>query len=227
VTLSRYEVQETAEDSTTAVVMEQVERLEAVLAQLGTVHDRAFAQREKTILEGLQSKEKGPFEQAHRLLGELIGFESGKKEIDGSPDPWWIAGGICFVFEDHAGAQEDSALDVSKARQVSSHPNWMRHNVEAAANAEIIPVFVTPVSKVKEGAVSHLQGVSLWPLSEFRAWAEAAVATVRELRSAFLEPNLNWRTRAAELFTQHDLDASGLAARLKHRPARDHLKRVK
>jgi hypothetical protein len=174
VALSRYQEREAPEDSTSAVVVEQLERVEAVLAQLGTVHDRSFAQREKTILEGLASKEKGPFEEAHRLLGELIGFDSGKEEIDGSPDPWWIAGGLCFVFEDHAGAQETSAIDVTKARQASSHPNWMRDHVEACANAEIIPVLVTPVSRAKEGALPHLTGVSLWPLSDFRAWAATA-----------------------------------------------------
>ena len=228
VALSRYEEEETAEELISAAVMEQVERVEVVLAQLGTVHDRSFTKREKAILEGLKSKEKGPFEQAHKLLGELIGFESGKEEIDGSPDPWWIAGGICFVFEDHAGAQEESALDVSKARQVFSHPNWMRDHVAASSNTEIIPVLVTPVSKVREGAVPHLQGVSLWPLSEFRAWAEAAVATVRELRSTFIEPgNLIWRARAADLFAQNGLDVPGLAARLRQRAARDHLEPVK
>lgn len=228
VALSRYHATEASEDSTSAVVIEQLERVEAVLAQLGTVHDRSYAQREKTILEGLASKEKGPFEQAHRLLGELIGFDSGKEEIDGSPDPWWIAGEICFVFEDHAGAQDRSAIDVTKARQASSHPNWMRDHVEACANAEIIPVLVTPVSKAKEGALPHLTDVSLWPLSDFRAWAETALATVREVRSIFPEPgNLIWRARAAELFQQNTLDAPGLAATLKKRLAKDHLKAIK
>lgn len=226
--LSRFQAEEAAEASPDSIVMEQLERVDAVLSQLGTIHDRSFAQREKAILEGLESDKKGPFEEAHRLLGEILGFEAGKEEIDGSPDPWWIAGGICFVFEDHAGAKEDSALDVTKARQASTHPNWMRDHVDACANADIIPVLVTPVSKAKEGAMPHLKTVALWRLPEFRAWAQEAVATVRELRSSFLEPgDLICRARAAEAFERHGLDATGLANRLRQYPAREHLTAVK
>ena len=46
------------------VLMEQIERVEALLAQLGAVHDRGFTKWEKEILEGLQSKKKGLFERA-------------------------------------------------------------------------------------------------------------------------------------------------------------------
>ena len=36
------------------------------------------------ILEGLESEDS--FEQAHKMLGEMIGFDAGKIEDDGSPD---------------------------------------------------------------------------------------------------------------------------------------------
>jgi hypothetical protein len=52
------------------VLMAQIERVEAMLAQLGTVHDRSFARREKEILQGLESEDS--FEQAHKMLGELL-----------------------------------------------------------------------------------------------------------------------------------------------------------
>jgi hypothetical protein len=97
--------------------------VEATLAQLGTTHDRAYSKREKQIIEGLNSKDHRLFEEGHKLLGEMVGFDTGKDESDGSPDPWWIAGSFCLVFEDHAGAQAGSALDVTKARQSASHPN--------------------------------------------------------------------------------------------------------
>ena len=228
VSISRYQAAEVSASADESILMSQLERVEAVLAQLGTFHDRAFAEREKTILSGLAAKEKGPFEQAHRLLGELVGFDSGNEETDGAPDPWWIAGSLCFVFEDHQGAEDSSALDVKKARQVATHPNWMHENVDACSKAEIIPVLVTPVTKVKEAAVPHLKEVTLWPLGEFRAWAEGALAALRELRSSFLEPgNLIWRAKAAEAFEKNGLDAPGLAARLKQQRAKERLKPVK
>jgi len=148
-------------------------------------------------------------------------------ETDGAPDPWWIAGDLCFVFEDHAGAQNDSAIDVNKARQTSSHPAWMRTNVEEAAKAQILPVLVTPVTKVKTSAIAHLNGVSLWPLGEFRQWAEVALSALRELRKTFLEPgNLLWRSRAAEVFEENGITAPKLFKELQSRPAIKTLKQV-
>jgi DEAD/DEAH box helicase/Helicase C-terminal domain len=50
--LSRYQAVELEEADDTSL-FRQLEKVEGVLARLGTAHDRAFAQREKTILEGL------------------------------------------------------------------------------------------------------------------------------------------------------------------------------
>ncbi len=198
------------------LLVSQIERVEGTLAQLGTSSDRMFAKREKEILEGLASSERGLFEQAHRLLGEMLGFDAGKQETDGSPDPWWLAGSFCFVFEDHAGAQPDSVLDVTKARQAASHPNWIRANVKAAVAADIVSVLITPVSAVKEGAAPHLSQVAVWPLGDFRDWARGALAALREVRRTFAEPgDLAWRAVAMEVFRRYGLDATGLAAKLK------------
>jgi len=223
VRLARYQSdpQNVAEDDT--VLMEQIERVEAMLVQLGTVHDRSFALREKDILEGLESERS--FEQAHKQLGEIIGFEAGKVEEEGSPDPWWIVGDVCLVFEDHAGAKDSSIIDVKKARQVSSHTAWMHANVPACLQAKILPVLVTPVKKVSPNAVPHLTGVALWPVEDLRRWARNALATLREVRKTFFEPgDLGWRDRAAELFQQNGLSARPLFEKLKSMPAAKYLK---
>ena len=227
VVLSRYQAEEAPSVSDNSILMEQLERVEVRLAELGTVHDRRFATREREILDGLQSKQKGQFECAHKLLGLLLGFEADNVESDGSPDPWWITGGICFVFEDHAGAQEESTLDVTKARQVNSHPNWMRQNVAASKDAAVIPVLITPVKTAKRSALANLEEVALWKLDEFRRWAAKAITVVRELRRTFVEPgDLEWRAKAAEKFEQNKLDAPGLRAMLQSLPATDHLEPV-
>ncbi|MBV1800710.1 hypothetical protein [Siccirubricoccus sp. G192] len=207
-------------------MLRQVERMEGVLAGLGTLHDRSFARREKEILAGLSTASS--FEQAQLRLGELLGFDVGKIEADASPDPWWIADDVCLVFEDHAGAEADSVLDATKARQAASHPAWMQANVPACQGAQILPVLVTPVTKAKEGAAPHLNSVALWPLQEFREWAKGSLATIRELRRTFSEPgDLVWRARAAEMLEAEGLDAPGLHARLRTRPAAEGLKTVK
>jgi hypothetical protein len=226
VALARYQTEPSLEEVRNSVTMGQIERVETILAQLGTVHDRGFAKREKYILEGLMSEDK--FEDAHKLLGELLGFDTGKVEEDGSPDPWWIAGDICLVFEDHAGAREESALDVKKARQAASHPAWMRANVAACAGTEILSILISPVTKVKEGAVPHIKELPLWQLNEFRAWAQNALAVIRELRRTFIDPgDLVWRVTAAEAFEQHTLDAHGLFSMLQSRCAVNYMTEVR
>ena len=220
VELARYQPEDAVVAADNSVVQSQIEHVESTLAQLGLIHDRAFAKREKDVLEGLASKDSRNFEQAHKLLGEMLGFNAGKIEAEGSPDPWWIAGPLCLVFEDHAGAEADSALDVTKARQAASHPNWIRANVPAASKTEIISVLVTPISKCREAALPHLGDVLVWPLKEFREWANVGLATLREIRKTFDEPgDLVWRIAAAELFEQRGLDAPAVVAKLKQRRA--------
>ncbi len=224
VRLASYQDNAEVGETETQVPADQLERFEAALEQFGAVHDQKFARAEKSILEGLQSTESGPFEDAQRKLGDLLGFEAGKEESEGSPDPWWVSGGYCFVFEDHQGAEKTSALDVTKARQVASHPNWMRQNVEACKGSEIIPVLVTPVAAARSAALPHLGDVLLWPLCDFIAWAQVALAKVRELRTTFVEPgNLDWRRAAAEVFQESKLDAASLANNLKKFRAADSL----
>ncbi len=201
----------------------QVEQLETRLVKLGTLHNREFSARELLIREGL--KEPHSFEQAQMMLGEHLGFTAGKLENDASPDPWWIVGNIAFVFEDHANARgEASFIDATKARQASSHPDWLREHVPASSDAEIRSVLVTPAKKAKSGAIPHLRRVCYWDLEDFRIWADAALVAVRDLRRDFQEPgDLAWRAQAVAALIGCRADAPGLSAWLATRPASDHL----
>ncbi|ANB01991.1 DEAD/DEAH box helicase [Ectothiorhodospira sp. BSL-9] len=202
----------------------QVEHLEGYLNKLGTVHNRAFAAREKKIRDGLRSG--ALFEQAQVLLGQHLGFMAGKREADASPDPWWQIGDIVIVFEDHANADATTAvIDATKARQAASHPDWIRHHVPGAADARIIQsVLVTPAKKARPGAMPHLVRVAYWELGEFRSWAESVLETVRRLRRSFREPgDLAWRADAASALAEAKADATGLSGWLETRLARDHL----
>lgn len=207
-------------------IMLQVEQLEVQLYKLGTLHNRMFSAREKEIRDGLSSS--ATFEQAQVMLGEHLGFSAGKREVDASPDPWWIVGGITIVFEDHANAKGDTAIiDATKARQAASHSAWIREHVAASTGTLIQSVLVTPAKKVKDGAVPHLAGVAHWGLVEFREWAESALVAVRALRRSFTEPgDLVWRDQAAQALREVRADAPSLHAWLVARPARDHLMKV-
>ncbi|MDE1146728.1 MAG: DEAD/DEAH box helicase family protein [Azospirillaceae bacterium] len=215
----------TAEESQHAAVMAQVERLEAYLHKLGTVHNRAFSAREKKIREGLATG--ADFETAQVLLGEHLGFEAGKKEEDASPDPWWRIGEFAFVFEDHANASADAFIDATKARQAASHPDWLREHVPGTAGANIQSVLVSPVSKAKKGAMPHLGRVTFWGLTDFRSWSDKALEAMRELRREFVESgDLAWRAQAAQKLQEIRADAPSLSAWLSARPAKALLKEV-
>jgi hypothetical protein len=204
----------------------QLERVESILERLGNLHDRKYDAREQEIISGLASTEKGPFERSHVLLGEILGYAAGNREVDASPDPWWIIGNICMVFEDHAGALPTSTLAATKARQASTHPDWMRANVSECVGTEIYPVLVTPVTRAEDGALPHLGHVLYWSLADFRGWAKTALATLRELRRTFSEPgDLVWRSQAAEVFERHGLDAPSLLRKLKESAASDVFRR--
>jgi hypothetical protein len=210
------------EDKINNLVMLQVENIESVLASLGTIHDRNYAKRECEIIEGLEDEKS--FEEAHRMLGEHLGFDTGKIEISGSPDPWWQCGEYCIVFEDHANAQSSSSLDIKKARQVASHPTWMREHVSSckSESISILPVLLTPVLTVYPGALTQLVGVSLWKLADFKLWAAKSLSIIRELRKSFMEPgDLAWRAEASKVLQSEGIDFIALTEYLRNQPAKD------
>lgn len=226
--LSRFEPSQAPDPEDNAHLMAQLEKVEMILARLGTTQDTAFARYERELLEGLNANEHTKFEPAQKLLGELLGFEADKIERDGSPDPWWLAADRCIVFEAHSNARETSSLNTEKARQAATHENWMREYVEACKNnrdLQIRAVLVSPVAKADEGAIPHLKAFSYWNLTDFRAWAHDAMAAVRELRKTFSQPgDLVWRAEAAKVFVERRLAATTLFEWLRTRPASDFLK---
>lgn len=211
ITLSRFALKEEIDFKDKARTFKQIENIETVFMKLGT--DRKFDQFEKTIFDGLDGRSS--FENAHRMLGELIGFDSRKVETKGSPDPFWILNDICFVFEDHANAKTDT-LDTTKARQAFGHPNWIKKYVGLDEGCTVIAVLVTPVSKADDGALPHLDTVLLWNLDEFKTWARTALSSIREIRRKFVEPsNDAWRREVAEIFEKRMIDANSILKYLK------------
>lgn len=226
VALSRFQPVSSEDEQRNAIVMRQIEGVETALMNFGKLHNRAYAKREKEILEGLNTPKH--FESAQRLLGELLGFSTGKVETDGSPDPWWLCDDLCIVFEDFVATTSAAPfVDTTKARQAASHPMWIAHNVPAAKGAQTLAVLVTTAKRAAKGAIPHLKNVSYWDFEEFRAWATQALGTVRDLRTTFVESgDIDWRIKAAEAFEAHGLDAPSLYERLKTRRAADQLEAI-
>lgn len=209
-----------------AELQQQVERLAKELSRLGTSHDRQFARVEKEILAGLRKPET--FEGAHEALGRFVGFVAGKIEAEGSPDPWWISGSRCIVFEDYVNTSMDGALDVTKARQAASHPNWMKENVEQSKDCSFVPALLSPALNIRSAAVPHIQNVCYWQLDEFLLWAEKAIETVRELRASFYEEgDLVWQANAMTTLKDRGVDFESVVTYLTGHLARDCMTHVR
>ncbi len=200
----------------------QIEKIEGLLLSLGTTHDAKYVKFEKQILDGLNSETE--FENAHKLLGEALGFDCGKVETSGSPDPWWMATNFCFVFEDHANSKPTGVLTVTKSRQASSHPNWMRDNVKDCSGKEMIAVLISPVSKVDEGGHPHLKEVFYWNLEDFKTWAQNALSVIRQLRGSLSNSgDLVWRAEAIKLLSENSMTATKISQSIKSISAYDAL----
>lgn len=216
-TFARREVGDTVTVQKDDIALQrQVERLGAELTRLGATHDRDFAEIELSILEGLQRHET--FERAQKDLGTILGFNAGKVESEGSPDPWWISDSRCIVFEDYVNTT-NGTLCVAKVRQATSHPGWMRANVAESSECEFLTVLVTPTTKISSAATVHASGLLYWGLEDFRTFAIHALQVVRQLRTTFFEQgDLVWQAEAAELLKQQGLDFASICQRVMASP---------
>ncbi len=226
IALSRFTPEAVDGSADETQVMALIERLEAMLESLGTSHDQKYAEEERFILDNLFSTNTAKFEEAHKRLGRLLGFEAGNKETEGAPDPWWIVDDdLCFVFEDHSNAKTGSSLSVTKARQSASHPNWVKANLPLSDAATIVSVLVSPVRSADADAMPHLNEVYLWNLDEFRDWAIKALSIIRELRRTFPgSGDLGWREVAKQGYIDNKMDPKSILGFLRTRVAATALK---
>lgn len=105
---------------------------------------------------------------------------------------------------------------------MTTHPNWVRDHVDAAKSSEIVSVLVTPVTRGAKAARSHLKTVALWPLDEFRAWANRSLSVIREIRR-HAPGDLAWRKQAISKLKESGIDARSLAKELRANVASESL----
>lgn len=210
-------IEPTAKSEAQTALLIQVERLAANLARLGNTHDREYAKLEAIIMEGVRKHET--FENAQKELGNLLGFIAHKVEREGSPDPWWISGGQCIVFEDYVNTTDRGELSVEKARQASSHPNWMHANVAEAKECSMLAVVVTPAKHIRRAALPHVGELYFWAYDDFVAFTDFALGVIRELRRDFAEAgDLIWQARAATTLNERGLTLEAITTALSQHP---------
>jgi hypothetical protein len=185
-----------------------VERIELAFERGGFASPKKFEKEAKFILDGLATEDADQFEEAHRRLGELLGFDAGNSKSDAAPDPWWVsAGQLCIVSEDKSDSKPENPIAVKHARQAVTHPKWIREHVKLSEKPTIACVMITPATSIHPEAALYADDVKYWQLDEFRKWAQAAVAKVRQFRNEYPGPgNLGWRVAVCNGLKEAKLD---------------------
>jgi hypothetical protein len=153
------------------------------LSTLGLGNDAKFEPRVKRILEGLDG-DADRFENAQIELGNLLGYDAAKLNVDGAPDPYWrVDKSLVIVFEDHSDGALGGTLSIDKARQAAGHGLTIRKHLDLDDASEVFTVLVSPAARAAEEAIQHLDAVYLVSLADYRAWALRALEAVREIRA--------------------------------------------
>lgn len=199
-----------------------IENFEKNIMKKGFTSNKKYDKEEKFILDNIMLDNASNFEEAQKRLGEFIGFQSGNLETDGAPDPWWILSNKhCIVFEDHTEATSEY-FQAIKARQVSTHDNWIRERLSVDKDIEILKVLVTSTIKAYDGALPHLKDVYLWHPKDFRDWTIKVLSELRKLRNSHAgEGGLFWIEEAKETFLGLRLNPYALFEDIKKKNAYD------
>lgn len=216
--IGRQQLQVELPDSTASPLDQAaIQSMEAELCELGLRTAGKYTRLELDILNDIQKARGEKFESGHQKLGTLLGFNSQNSDGEGAPDPWWqIEDSLCFVFEDHIKKSDGDKLELDKARQANSHPNWIKEYVSGLReDSDIIPVLLTNADVGSKDCQLQLQGVAVWPLADFREWAKRSLEMIRSLRAELQnQGDLVWRAKAITSLESISATPSTLRAKL-------------
>lgn len=202
------------EDDFDQRILPMIDRLELFFQKVGTKNTIGLDRKIENIYTDIGVDESTAFEHGQVLLGHLLGFDSGKVEGCGTPDPWWkVSDDFCVVFEDYTEALETSALSVTKSRQATSHHEWAKENLQLSEGAITLVFIVSKITKADKNAFAHLKDVAFWNSNDFRGWTNASIEFVRSLWSDFPGPgNLFWRQTAIDRISRSQICPNALTA---------------
>ncbi|WP_315858457.1 DEAD/DEAH box helicase [Cyanobium sp. Lug-B] len=199
-----------------------IERMENVFADRGYSSIRRFEQDIKSIGDMLRSTDSDQFEEAHRLLGEILGFQSENSTGHAAPDPWWISTAeLCIVFEDKSDSNPDNAVPVNTVRQAVSHPKWIRGNTFVNNTAAIYSSLITTQRKIHRDVPTYADELGYWHIDDFIDFSSEVFNVLRDLRASFVGiGDTSWRDVARQLLKEKCLDPVSIINRATMRKLR-------
>jgi hypothetical protein len=182
----KHEAKKTQSEAKDELLYAIIDRMEFVFDNFGKGNSFKIDKYIEKIKVGISIDESTSFERAQQELGYLLGYESGNREDEGAPDPWWIVNdNFCIIFEDYSDSLKSSELSVKKARQALSHNFWALKNLPLKDNAEIYVFIVGKIEKCREAALPYLDKVAFWETDNFREWTTKSLLLIKELWNDF------------------------------------------
>ena len=206
--LSTQTASEASDYDTCPYLEANLERMENVFQSRGYTSLIRFEHDAKSVSDGLRSENSEVFEEAHRLLGELLGFRSENSSGHATPDPWWISTDeLCIVFEDKSDSKPENAISVNHTRQAVSHPKWIRDNIPLNQSARIYSSLISTQAKIHHDVPTYAEDIGYWYIDDFRAFSDKALGVLRSCRSCFTGVgDAAWRDTARASLKTNKID---------------------
>ena len=150
------------------------------------------------------------FENGHKLLGELLGYNSKNPNMDGAPDPYWIVNSkIVIVSEDKIYQEKDTIKNVpiKDVTESGRHPEWLReYETEIDDDVEIINIFVTNSRNIDESARVYAKDIYYINRDDYVEWAIKALNVIRSIYKTFNDTgDSEWRNISYQELTINEV----------------------
>ena len=201
-------IPEQKSDSGIGLMQYNIKRIEKVLIKKGGRGLKIFYQELDRMLELLNSDGHN-FEEGHRMLGELAGYDASNPTGTSEPDPIWIVNyDICIVAEDKI-YREGKQIPPNDVKEAAGHEQWIRKKVKRLGlreDVQVYTVFVTTAKDIQDNTSLYGEDICYLMKNELISWAEKLVNVIKEIYRTFEgEGNLLWRENTIKLFKEQKL----------------------
>jgi hypothetical protein len=190
-------------------------RAASFLRRLG-VRGTKFEQRMLEFEERLSDDAATPFELALETLGQLMGFESVRRDDTAAPDAAWRDGDkFWFVFEAKTEEKATNPISATEVRQALTHPTWVREHLGWDDPAETVNLIITYKVEAEPTAASLAEQLRAVDPETVRELGQRVVGLYREIRGR--ARGLSDEALAAQFadgFARNNLMSAGLSSKL-------------
>ncbi len=180
-----------------------IERLEKKLSLFKT--PEKLEKKITEIIHGLTNAKGESFEESHKDLGEMLGYDASNPKSAGAPDPYWIVNDdICIVSEDKIYENDDKPIPLEHISQTNRHQTWIKEKISTLhKDAKIYTVFISNSKSIEDEGRIYAGSIYYCNKNDLVDWAHKALKAVRECYNTFSgEGDSEWREHTKNVFVK-------------------------